>query len=70
MDEEDAVRGGLSPLSRLICKIVYSVGQGNFTFVLKKSGNFRTSGYNNHVKTRESPLCFLKKVMNVSHFSQ
>ena len=38
MDEEDAVRGGLSSLSGLICEIVYSVGQGNFTFVRKKSG--------------------------------
>ena len=33
-------RGGLSPLSRLICEILNSVGQGNFTFVREKSGNF------------------------------
>ena len=53
MDEEDAVR-----------TIVNSVGQGNFTFVSKKSGKSQgiseTSGYGNHVKTRKSPLCFLK----------
>ena len=36
-----AVREGLSPLSRLICEIVISVGQGNFTFVRKNSGNVR-----------------------------
>ena len=43
--ERMAVRGGLSPLSGLIWEIVNSVGQGNFTFVWKKSGkghgNFR-----------------------------
>ena len=32
-----AVRGGLTPSSSLICEIVNSVGQGNFTFVRKKS---------------------------------
>ena len=32
-----AVRGGLSPSSSLMCEIVNSVGQGNFTFVRKKS---------------------------------
>ena len=37
-----AVREELSLLSGLIiCEIVKSVGQGNFTFVRKKSGNFR-----------------------------
>ena len=36
-----AVREGLSVISRLIWEIVNSVGQGNFTFVRKKSGNFR-----------------------------
>ena len=36
-----AVRGAFSPLSRLIFEIVYSIGQENFTFVRKKSGNFR-----------------------------
>ena len=37
-----AVREELSLLSGLIiCEIVNSVGQGNFTFVRKKSGNFR-----------------------------
>ena len=30
-----------SPLLGVICEIVNSVGQGNFTFVRKKSGNFR-----------------------------
>ena len=34
-------RGGLSPSSGLMCEIVNSVGQGNLTFVGKKSGNFR-----------------------------
>ena len=37
-----AVREELSLWSGLIiCEIVNSVGQGNFTFVRKKSGNFR-----------------------------
>ena len=40
---------GLSPLSGLICEIVNSVGQGNFTFVKKKSGRSQgtseTSGW-------------------------
>ena len=37
-----AVREELSLLSGLIiCEIVNSVGQGNFTFVRKKSGNFK-----------------------------
>ena len=37
-----AVREELSLLSGLIiCEIVNSVGQGNFTFVKKKSENFR-----------------------------
>ena len=36
-----AVRGGWRPLSGLICEIVNSVGQGNFTFVREKSGNFK-----------------------------
>ena len=36
-----AVRGGLSPLSRLIFEIVYSIGQGNFTFIREKSGKVR-----------------------------
>ena len=31
--ERMAVRGGWRPLSGLICEIVNSVGQGNFTFV-------------------------------------
>ena len=39
--ERMAVRGGLSPLSGLICKIANSVGEGNFTFVRKTSGKFR-----------------------------
>ena len=32
-----AVWGALSPLSGLICEIVNSIGQGNFTFIRKKS---------------------------------
>ena len=39
--ERIAVRGGWRPLSGLICEIVNSVGQGNFTFVREKSGNFK-----------------------------
>ena len=39
--ERMAVRGGLSPLSGLICKIANSVGEGNVTFVRKTSGKFR-----------------------------
>ena len=43
---------GLSPLSGLICEIVNSAGQGNFTFVKKKSGRSQgtseTSGWGNH----------------------
>ena len=39
--ERKAVRGGWMPLSGLICEIVNSVGQGNFTFVREKSGNFK-----------------------------
>ena len=33
--------GALSPSSGIICEIVNSVGQGNFTLVRKKSGNFK-----------------------------
>ena len=36
-----AVRGAVNPLSGLICEIVNSVGQGNFTFVRKKSGKIQ-----------------------------
>ena len=47
-----AVRGGWRPLSGLICEIVNSVGQGNFTFVREKSGksqgNSNTYGCGNH----------------------
>ena len=32
---------GLSPLSGLICEVVNSVGQGNFTFFSKKSGKIQ-----------------------------
>ena len=35
------MNGALSPLSGVICEIVDSVGQGNFTFVRKKSGNLK-----------------------------
>ena len=45
-----AVRGGWRPLSGLICEIVNSVGQGNFTFVREKSqGISNTYGCDNHV---------------------
>ena len=47
-----AVRGGFGPSSSLMCEIVNSVGQGNFTFVRKKSeesrGILETSGCGNH----------------------
>ena len=33
--------GELSPLSGLICEIVNSAGQEDFTFARKKAGNFR-----------------------------
>ena len=39
--ERMAVRGVLRTLSGLSFEIVYSLGQENFTFVRKKSGNFR-----------------------------
>jgi len=39
--ERMAARGSWRPLSGLICEIVNSVGQGNFTFVREKSGNFK-----------------------------
>ena len=47
-----AERVALSPLSELICEIVNSVGQGNFTVVRKKAGKSQgiseTSGCGNH----------------------
>ena len=48
------MRGGLSPSSGLMmCEIVNSFGQRNFTFVRKKSrksqGILETSGCGNHV---------------------
>ena len=50
--ERMAVRGGWRPLSGLICEIVHSVGQGNFTFVREKSGKSQgisnTYGCGNH----------------------
>ena len=36
-----AIRKQLSPLSGQICETGNSFGQGNFTFVGEKSGNFR-----------------------------
>ena len=49
-----AVRGGWRPLSGLICEIVNSVGQGNFTFVREKSGKSQgisnTYGCGNHAE--------------------
>ena len=51
--ERMAVRGGWRPLSGLICEIVNSVGQENFTFVREKSGKSQgisnTYGCGNHV---------------------
>ena len=35
------VRGALSPLSIIIFEIVYSIGQGNFTFVRKNVREFQ-----------------------------
>ena len=60
MDEEDAVRGALSPLSGLICEIINSVGQGNFTFVLKKSGNFRNLWLWQPCQNKKKSFVFLK----------
>ena len=37
MGEGDGCQGALSPLSGLICEIVNSIGQGNFTFIRKRS---------------------------------
>ena len=55
--ERMAVRGGWRPLSGLICEIVNSVGQGNFTFVREKSGKSQgisnTYGCGNHVHINE-----------------
>ena len=52
-----AVRGGWRPLSGLICEIVNSVGQGNFTFVREKSGKSQgisnTYGCGNHARGEE-----------------
>ena len=52
--ERMAVRGGWRPLSGLICEIVNSVGQGNFTFVREKSGNFK------HLWLWQPWFCFCK----------
>ena len=53
--ERMAVRGGWRPLSGLICEIVNSVGQGNFTFVREKSGKSQgisnTYGCGNHASS-------------------
>ena len=66
--ERMAVRGGWRPLSGLICEIVNSVGQGNFTFVREKSGKSQgisnTYGCGNHVKVSLS-LTFLSKLFAV-----
>ena len=55
--ERMVVRKGLSPLSWLMYEIVNSVGQVNFTFVGKKSGNFRNlrlwQPCGNHVWSRQ-----------------
>jgi len=55
--ERMAVRGGWRPLPGLICEIVNSVGQGNFTFVReilhlsgKSQGISNTYGCGNHVE--------------------
>ena len=34
---DQAVRAALNPLLGLICEIVNSIGQGNFSFIRKKS---------------------------------
>ena len=59
--ERMTVREGLSPFSGIICEIVCSVGQGNFTFVRKKSGKFR-KGCGNHVK-HVHPFVIFKHVL-------
>ena len=60
MDEEDAVMGGLSSLSGLICEVINSVGQGNFTIVLKKSGNFRNLWLWQPCQNKKKSFVFLK----------
>lgn len=63
-----AVRGGWRPLSGLICEIVNSVGQGNFTFVREKSGKSQgisnTYGCGNHATVMWTDsmetLCWIK----------
>ena len=49
-----AVRGGLSPSSGLMCEIVHSVGQGNFTLSGKSQGISETPGCGKH--DRETQL--------------
>ena len=46
------MNGVLSPLSGVICEIVDSVGQGNFTLILsgKSQGLLKTSGCGSHVR--------------------
>ena len=66
-----AVRGGWRPLSGLICEIVNSVGQGNFTFVREKSGKSQgisnTYGCGNHVNGKQTRLTLImaKVFLNV-----
>ena len=61
-----AVRGGWRPLSGLICEIVNSVGQGNFTFVREKSGKSQgisnTYGCGNHENIMWSERRYLKLI--------
>ena len=59
-----AVRGGWRPLSGLICEIVNSVGQGNFTFVreiLHLSGKFYICQGN---------FTFVREILHLSGKSQ
>ena len=58
MDEEDAVRGGLSSLSGLICEIINTVGQGNFTlFCLEKVREFQKPLAMATMSKQEKVLC-------------
>ena len=48
MGEEDAVRGGLIPVSGLSCENVNSVGEEILHLSGKSKGISETSGYGNH----------------------
>ena len=61
-----AVRGGWRPLSGLICEIVNSVGQGNFTFVREKSG--KSQGISNTYGCGNHALSSVDKNLDIEGF--